>query len=364
MERRREIIGPEANCDARYLNERLRAGHTVHHRYSAHMSRVHILATGGTIAGAASSDVDGSYQAGSLGIARLVAAVPGLHSLANLTWEQVSKTGSQDMHDTLWRELARRVTRLFTEDLADAVVITHGTDTIEETAYFLHLTVRSSRPVVLTGAMRPATSLSADGPLNLYNAVAVAANADAFGRGVIVVVNDELHSARDVTKASTTDVHAFVSPRPGLLGTVRYGSIRYFRRPTHRHTIDSQFAVTSIEQLPRVDILYAHASMPADLVRASVDRGARGIVIAGMGNGNVPAEVVGMLTRVAKEDIAVVRSTRVMSGEVERNIEMSDDLMGTIAADHLNPQKSRVLLQLCLAHRMDNNAVQDAFYEY
>lgn len=201
MERRREIIGPEANCDARYLNERLRAGHTVHHRYSAHMSRVHILATGGTIAGAASSDVDGSYQAGSLGIARLVAAVPGLHSLANLTWEQVSKTGSQDMHDTLWRELARRV--------------------------------------------------------------------------------------------------------------------------------------TSIEQLPRVDILYAHASMPADLVRASVDRGAHGIVIAGMGNGNVPAEVVGMLTRVAKEDIAVVRSTRVMSGEVERNIEMSDDLMGTIAADHL-----------------------------
>jgi L-asparaginase len=363
VERGDGIIGPEANCDDCCSNESLRNSYSASSD-GAHMSRVHILATGGTIAGAASSEVDGSYQAGSVGIAGLIGAVPGLQSLGTLSAEQLSQVGSQDMDDALWLKLAARVNELFADDLADGVVITHGTDTIEETAYFLHLTVRSSRPVVLTGAMRPATSLSADGPLNLYNAVAAAGNADTFGRGAIVVVNDELHSARDVTKSSTTDVQTFVSPGPGLLGTARYGSIRYFRRPTRHHTIVSQFAPVDIDRLPRVDILYAHASMPADLVRASVGRGAQGIVIAGMGNGNVPAEAVSALARVAKEGVAVVRSTRVISGEVGRNIEMSDDLMGSIAADQLNPQKSRVLLQLCLAHRLDRNAVQDAFYGY
>jgi L-asparaginase len=212
--------------------------------------------------------------------------------------------------------------------------------------------------------MRPATSLSADGPLNLYNAVAVAADHDAWGRGVIVVLNDDLHSARDVTKANTTDVHAFVSPGPGLLGTASYGRIRYYRRPTRRHTAASPFSVNGIGRLPRVDILYGYANMPADLVHASVSRGARGIVMAGMGNGNLSSDAVGALAEAVDNGIVVIRSTRVASGEVARNVEVDDDTLGFVAADGLNPQKSRVLLQLCLMSGMDREAVQAAFYQY
>lgn len=327
-------------------------------------SRVHLLATGGTIAGEAGSDVDPGYRSGAVALDGLVRAVPGLRGLADLTGEQVAQVGSQDMTDALWLALAGRVNALFTADQADGVVITHGTDTAEETGYFLHLVVKSDRPVVLTGAMRPSTSLSADGPLNLFNAVAVAADPAARGRGAIVVLNDDLHSARDVTKSSTTDVQAFISPGAGLMGTASYGRIRYFRRPTHRHTTESEFSVDGIERLPRVDILYAHAGMLADLVHASVARGARGIVMAGMGNGNVSTDTAHALADAANTGVAVVRSSRVVSGDVGRNIELDDDTLGLIASDQLNPQKSRVLLQLCLARGLERPAIQDAFYRY
>jgi L-asparaginase len=325
---------------------------------------VHLLATGGTIAGEAGSEVDPGYRSGAVALDELVRAVPGLRSLAELTGEQIAQVGSQDMSDPLWLALAARVNALFASDEADGVVITHGTDTAEETGYFLHLVVKNDRPVVLTGAMRPSTSLSADGPLNLFNAVAVAADPAARGRGAIVVLNDDLHSARDVTKSHTTDVQTFVSPGPGLLGTATYGRIRYFRRPTRRHTTESEFTVDGLERLPRVDILYAHAGMSADLVHASVSQGARGIVMAGMGNGNVSTETAHALATAANTGVAVVRSTRVVSGDVGRNIEMDDDSLGLIASDQLNPQKSRVLLQLCLARGLDRPAIQDAFYYY
>ncbi|MFP2905750.1 type II asparaginase [Pyxidicoccus sp. 3LFB2] len=328
------------------------------------MARVHLLATGGTIAGKAGSGVDPGYRAGEVAVEALIDAVPGLRALAKLQGEQVARVGSQDMNDALWLRLAARVGALFAADLADGVVITHGTDTVEETGYFLHLVLKSPRPVVLTGAMRPATSLSADGPLNLYNAVAVAADPEAHGRGAIVVLNDDLHSARDVTKSSTTDVQTFVSPGPGLLGSVRYGRIRYFRQPTHRHSTASGFSADGLERLPRVDILYAHANMAPDLVRASVTQGARGLVVAGMGNGNVSTEVAGALAEAAQGGVVVVRSTRVMSGDVGRNIELDDDALGLVAADQLNPQKSRVLLQLCLARGLERAAVQEAFHRY
>ena len=201
---------------------------------------------------------------------------PDCRDVATLTGEQFSQVGSQDMNDGLWLRLAARVNALFAADEADGIVITHGTDTAEETGYFLHLVVGSERPVVLTGSMRPSTALSADGPLNLFNAVSVAADPDARGRGTIIAINDDLHSARDVTKSSTTDVQTFVSPGPGLLGTASYGRIRYFRHPTHVHTRSSEFSVENVDSLPRVDILYAHANMPPDLVRASVSLGAQG----------------------------------------------------------------------------------------
>ncbi|GEN12040.1 asparaginase [Myxococcus fulvus] len=328
------------------------------------MSRVRLLATGGTIAGKAGSQVEAGYRSGEVAVEGLIDAVPGLRALARLEGEQVAQVGSQDMDDALWLRLAARCGALFARDEADGLVITHGTDTLEETGYFLHLVLKSHRPVVLTGAMRPATSLSADGPLNLYNAVAVAADPEARGRGAIVVLNDDLHSARDVTKASTTDVQTFISPDPGLLGTARYGRIRYFRRPSRLHTEASEFSVEGLERLPRVDILYGHANMPPDLVHASVSLGARGLVVAGMGNGNVSTGVARALAEAVRAGVVVVRSTRVVSGDVGRNIEVDDDALGLVAADQLNPQKSRVLLQLCLARGMDARAVQDAFLRY
>jgi L-asparaginase len=327
-------------------------------------SRVHLLATGGTIAGEAGSNVDPGYRSGAVALDGLVRAVPGLRGLADLTGEQIAQVGSQDMSDRLWLTLAARINALFAEDQADGVVITHGTDTAEETGYFLHLVVKSDRPVVLTGSMRPSTALSADGPLNLFNAVAVAADPSARGRGAIVVLNDDLHSARDVTKSNTTDVQTFISPGPGLLGTASYGRIRFFRRPAHRHTTESDFSVDSLDDLPRVDILYAYAGMSADLVHASVSRGAVGIVMAGMGNGNVSTDTAHALAAAANDGVIVVRSTRVVSGDVGRNIEMDDDTLGLIASDQLNPQKSRVLLQLCLARGFERAAIQDAFYRY
>ncbi|MET0716549.1 MAG: type II asparaginase [Mycetocola sp.] len=328
------------------------------------MARVHILATGGTIAGTAASPADPGYRSGGLGVGTLLDGVHGLQSVATFTGEQFSQVGSQDMNDGLWLGLADRVSALFSADEADGIVITHGTDTAEETGFFLHLVVKSDRPVVITGSMRPATSLSADGPLNLFNAVSVAADPQARGRGVIVAINDDLHSARDVTKSNTTDVQTFVSPGPGLLGTASYGRIRYFRNPTHPHTTTSEFSVDSAVTLPRVDILYAYANMPVDLVRASASFGARGIVVAGMGNGNVSTEAARMLADIADSGVVVVRSSRVNSGDVGRNIELDDDRLGLVASDQLNPQKSRVLLQLCLTHGLDRRQIQDAFFRY
>lgn len=328
------------------------------------MARVHILATGGTIAGTAPSPVDPGYRSGGLGVSALVDGVDGLRSVATLTGEQFSSVGSQDMNDGLWLKLAARVNALFAANEADGIVITHGTDTAEETGFFLHLVVKSERPVVLTGSMRPATSLSPDGPLNLFNAVSAAADPHARGRGVIIAINDDLHGARDVTKSSTTDVQTFVSPGVGLLGTASYGRMRYFRYPTHPHTSGSEFSVEGEVALPRVDILYAHANMPADLVRASASLGAQGIVIAGMGNGNVSTEVAQTLADVASSGVIVVRSSRVSSGDVGRNIELDDDGLGLVASDQLNPQKSRVLLQLCLLRGLERGPIQDAFFRY
>jgi L-asparaginase len=328
------------------------------------LARVHILATGGTIAGSGPSDIDPAYRPGDMAVEALIRAVPKVRTLAEVSGEQVAQIGSQDMDDALWLKLAARVNALFEANEADGIVVTHGTDTMEETAYFLHLVTKSDRPVVLTGAMRPPTSLSPDGPLNLYNAVAVAADPEAAGRGAIVVLNDDLHSGRDVTKAHTTDVQAFESPGPGLLGTASYGKIRYFRRPSRLHTSSSEWSALGLEQLPRVDIVYAHAGMPVDLIEASVSLGARGLVIAGMGNGNPTAPAVLALARVAEGGVVVVRSTRVMSGDVARDVEVDDGALGFVAADQLNPQKARVLLKLCLTRTSDPAAVQDAFYRY
>src|SRR4051812_23298080 len=246
-----------------------------------------VLATGGTIAGAAESDVQAAYSSGQVGVDQLLNAVPQAKKLANMKGEQISNIGSQDMNDQVWIKLATRINELLAQPDVAGVAITHGTDTIEETAYFLNLVIKSKKPVVLTASMRPSTALSADGPLNFYNAVAVAANKDAAGRGVLVVVNDWIHGASSLTKTSTTAVQTFLSPLSGLIGTVAYGDVDFYRGPVGRHTVDSDFSIDGVTSLPRVDIIMAHENMDGALIDAAVAAGAKGVVVAGVGNGNL-----------------------------------------------------------------------------
>ncbi|HET9705181.1 MAG TPA: type II asparaginase [Vicinamibacterales bacterium] len=323
-----------------------------------------VLATGGTIAGAAGSDVQAGYTSGQVGVEQLLAAVPQAKKLAIMRGEQISNIGSQDMNDEVWLRLARRINELAAMKDVDGIVITHGTDTIEETGYFLNLVVKSSKPVVLTAAMRPSTALSADGPLNFYNAVAVAANKEAAGKGVLVVINDWIHGARSLTKTSTTAVQTFLSPLQGLIGTVAYGSAEFYRGPVGKHTTQSEFSLDGVTALPRVDIIMAHENMDGVLLNAAAAAGARGIVVAGVGNGNMTASALEALAALAKKGVIAVRSTRVAIGRVGRNVEVSDDKLGLIASDELNPQKARVLLRLALLKQRPVAEIQRLFTEY
>ncbi len=325
---------------------------------------VAILATGGTIAGAADSAVGASYSSGQVTVDAMIAAVPGLATLAHVQGQQLANVGSQDMTFAIMIALARRINALLASDAVDGVVVTHGTDTMEETAHFLNLTVRSRKPVAMTGAMRPSTAISADGPLNLYNAVAVAADPDASDRGVMVVMNDRIHGAHSLTKTNTTSVETFISPINGLIGTVNYGKAQYFRRPFRKHTFKSTFRLEDAESLPRVDIIYACADMPPDLIDASVTNGAKGIVIAGDGNGNMNAATIQRAARAASRGILIVRSSRVPTGKIGRNVEINDDRLGFIVSDELNPAKARILLMLALLKKRSREEIQQLFYDY
>jgi L-asparaginase len=323
-----------------------------------------VLATGGTIAGAAKSNVTAGYSSGQVGVEELLSAVPEAKRLARLRGEQISNIGSQDMNDAVWIKLADRVNALLAMPDVTGVVITHGTDTIEETAFFLNLVVKSRKPVVLTASMRPSTALSADGPLNFFNAVAVAADKQAPGRGVLVVVNDWIHGAASLTKTSTTAVQTFLSPLSGLIGTVNYGETEWFRGPVGKNTVNSEFSVDASTTLPRVDIIMATENMDGALINAAVANGAKGIVIAGVGNGNMTKPALDALAAQAKKGIVCVRSTRVTTGEVGRNVEVKDDSLNFVASLGLNPQKARVLLRLALLKTSDPRTIQRYFDEY
>jgi L-asparaginase len=328
------------------------------------LPNVVVLATGGTIAGAATTNVQAGYTSGQVGVEQLIAAVPEAKKLANMRGEQISNIGSQDMNDDVWLKLANRVNALLAMPDVAGVVITHGTDTIEETAYFLNLVVKSKKPVVMTAAMRPATALSADGPLNFFNAVAVAANKEAGGRGVLVVINDWIHGAASLTKTSTTAVQTFLSPQSGLIGSVAYGDIEFFRGPIGKHTDGSEFTVAGVTALPRVDIIMAYENMDGALIDAAAAAGAKGIVIAGVGNGNMTQAAVTALTAQAKKGIVCVRASRVTTGRVSRNVELEDDKLGFVASLDKNPQKARVLLRVALLKPRSVTDMQRIFDEY
>lgn len=330
----------------------------------AKLPNIVILATGGTIAGAGASSTGSAYTSGQVKIEAMIDAVPNIRKLANLRGEQTANVGSQDMSVKVWLDLANRINELLASKDVDGIVITHGTDTQEETAYFLNLVVKSDKPVVLTGSMRPSTALSADGPLNMYNAVALAAHKDAKGYGVMVVMNDEIHAAKDVKKMISTPVHTFQSPQEGLIGTVIFGEVLFFHKPSGRHTTNSEFSVDGLKSLPRVDIIYGCADMSTDLIDIMVKAGAKGIVIAGVGDGNMNAGTLEAMKKATKAGVPVVRATRVPIGAVLIKGEVVDTDYGSISSDELNPQKARILLMLSLLKDRSREDLQRLFIEY
>ena len=326
--------------------------------------KVVVLATGGTIAGsAADGAATTGYRAGAVGVEALLGAVPQLTAYAEVTGEQVAAVDSKDITEALWLRLAERCNALLAEPEVAGIVITHGTDTMEETAYFLHLTVHSEKPVVLTGAMRPATALSADGPMNLLNAVRLAVSPEARGQGVLVCMNDEIHSARYVTKGHTISAGTFHSPGTGALGHMQDGRPVFYMRAERRHTLNSEFSAEGIASLPYVKIIYGHAADDALFVEAAVQAGASGLVYAGLGNGSIPKPVAEALARAVQKGIAVVRSTRCEAGAVIA-AEPSYRDASFLEGDSLPPQKCRILLQLALLKERSLPELQNMFHVY
>jgi L-asparaginase len=326
---------------------------------------IKILATGGTIAGAAKANTATTgYTSGAISVDNLIKAVPEIQNLANISGEQITNESSTDLNDEILLSIGKHVNELLASDDVDGIVITHGTSTLEETAYFLNLVVKSNKPVVLVGAMRPATAISADGPFNLYNAVLLASSKEAKRKGVLILLNDRIGSAREVTKTNTSMLDTFKSDEHGYLGVIVGGKPYFYNETTRKHTINSEFDISKIDKLPQVDILYGYqnSNKYGYLYEAAVKAGVKGIVIAAPGNGSLSKATQKSATDAQKNGLAIVRSSRVGSGVVNRLA--SDDNNKFISADSLNPQKARILLMLSLTQTNDLQKIQKYFNEY
>ncbi|WP_274384712.1 type II asparaginase [Campylobacter jejuni] len=326
-------------------------------------SRIAILGTGGTIAGFIDSTIATTgYTAGAIDIDVLIKAVPQIRDLADISWEQIANIDSSNMRDEIWLKLAKEINKLFAEGI-DGVVITHGTDTMEETAYFLNLTIKSDKPVVLVGAMRPSTAISADGPKNLYNAVALVANKEAKNKGVMVAINDKILSARGVVKTHSLNVDAFSSPDFGDLGYIVDGKVFFYNNVTKAHAKNAPFDVSKLTSLPKVDILYSYSNDGSGVAaKALFEHGTKGIVVAGSGAGSIHKNQKDVLKELLKKGLKVVVSSRVVAGCVA--VSDSDEKLGFISAEDLNPQKARVLLILALTKTSDPKKIQEYFLKY
>ncbi len=323
-----------------------------------------VIATGGTIAGVGASADDSKYSASKVGVDGIIASVPNIANLANLKGEQLFQMSSENMNSETWLKIAKRVYELTDRNDVDGIVITHGTDTIEETAYFLNLVIKTKKPIVIVGAMRPSTSISADGPLNLYNAVAVAASSEARNKGVLVVFNDNIYNARDVAKTNTNNVATFASNNFGPIGNVYYGKVRIYFEPLRNHTNKSTFDVRNLTSLPKVDILYGYTNQDTSTLDALITNKTHGIVFAGVGDGNLGKDTLARAIEASKTGVKIVRSSRLGSGFVVRNAEINDDEYGFITADNLTPQKARILLMLSLTKTKDSEKIQNIFWSY
>ena len=324
--------------------------------------KIRIIATGGTIAGVSASATSSAYGAGQVGIQTLIDAVPQIKELADVSGEQLVNIGSQDMNDAVWLKLAKRINQLLSGDY-DGVLVTHGTDTMEETAYFLSLTVHSDKPVILVGSMRPSTAISADGPANLYNGVAALVDPSSKGHGVMACMNNQLIDAKSLIKTHTTDCATFKGTY-GEMGYVYNGKPYYIFEPTYKHTTRSIFNVDNLEKLPKVGIIYGYANCSTLPIEAFVKAKFDGIVLAGVGDGNFYKDVFDVAVQMQESGTQIVRASRVPTGPTCLNGEVDDSKYHFVAALNLNPQKARVLLQLALTKTHDWQQIQKYFQEY
>ena len=326
--------------------------------------KIRIIATGGTIAGVSSTSASSAYTAGQVGIQPLLDAVPQILNLAEVSGEQLVNIGSQDMNDEVWLKLAKRVNQLLNEEGYDGIVITHGTDTMEETAYFLNLTVKSDKPVILAGSMRPSNAISADGPANLYNAVAAAVSPACKGMGVLCCMNNQLLDAKTVIKTHTIDCDTFEGGPSGIIGYVYNGEAYILQTPNNKHTVNSIFDVSKITKFPKVGIVYGYANASPLPMQAFVDANFDGIVLAGVGDGNFYKDVFDVAVKAQNQGIQIVRSSRCPTGPTCLNSEVDDEKYHFVASLSHNPQKARILLMLALTRTHDWQEIQEYFKEY
>ena len=331
---------------------------------SQNLPRVIILATGGTIAGQGANADRAGYIPGKVPIEDLLGSIPSIKKIAAIKGEQIASVGSYDVTTEIWISLAKRINEIFANNEADGVVITHGTDTQEETAFFLNLTITSNKPVVLTGAMRPATAISADGPKNLYDAIVVAGDPTSVGRGVIISFNETLYDANHVVKMNTTHVNSFDSPNTGPIGQVYDGKVNYYNQALQKIDAHAPFNISSLNDLPKVDIVYMYVDASATAIRALINDEVDGLIIAGSGNGSINKAILQAVETGVKKGIMIVRSSRVASGRVTSTQVFDDEKLGTIAANNLNPQKARILLMLALTVTKDKNIIREIFLSY
>ena len=328
---------------------------------------VHIVATGGTIAGVAPHRLD-YYQYGEAGkflsIEEILDRIPEARDIAEITAENLLSVGSSNMGPKEWLLMAKRINQVFREEPDVAgVVVTHGTATLEETAYFLHLTVKSNKPVVITGSMRPPTTLGTDAELNLLDAIRIAAHPESVGKGVLTVLNNQIHSGRDVTKTNTLRLETF---RPNDLGFLGYVDsdfqVVFYRTPLRKHTTSTEFDVTDVEQLPRVDIVYSYAGSDGTLIKAAQNAGAQGLIVAGYGTGSISDEMLSAAIEAVQHGSVVVRASRAFTGRVVTT--PKNENLGLLASDDLLPQKARILLMLALTVTSDHQRIQHMFYQH
>lgn len=327
-------------------------------------SDVFILATGGTISGAGDSKTGAKYSAAKVDITQILTSVPHIKNLANISAQQIFNKASQDLENKDLIILAKRVDELIRQRNIDGIVITHGTDTIAQTAYFLNLVVRSRKPIILVGSMRPSTSISADGPLNLYNGVALASSKKARNHGTMVLLNDNIYLARDVRKSHTTNAASFIDDNFGAIGQVYFGDVEIYRKSLKRHSFNSSFDIRKINDLAKVDIIFGHGNFDYNVIDYYIKSGSKAIILAGVGDGNINKKTLDKLKQAREEGIFIIRSNRGFRGKVIKNVEINDDEYGFVVANNLSPQKARILAMVALTKIDNHKDLQKIFDQY